>query len=52
LDALPAVAAAGLNPDNAADGKVINADGYTNLEKYINSLPNSGCALAPELVRR
>ncbi len=23
----------GLNPDNPADGKVINADGYTNLEK-------------------
>ncbi|HEY0610914.1 MAG TPA: hypothetical protein VGD35_14690, partial [Chitinophaga sp.] len=42
----------GLNPNNAADGKVINADGYTNLEKYINSLPNTGCPLMPELVRR
>lgn len=29
----------GLNPGDAADGKVINADGYTNLERYINSLP-------------
>jgi pectate lyase len=42
----------GLNPNNAADGKVINADGYTNLEKYINSLPDTGCPPAPQLARR
>lgn len=28
----------GLNPEDAADGKQTNADGYTNLEVYINSL--------------
>lgn len=28
----------GLNPDNAADGKVKNEEGYTNLEVYLNSL--------------
>ena len=28
----------GLNPKDAADGKQTNADGYTNLEVYINSL--------------
>lgn len=39
----------GLNPGNAADGKVTNADGYTNLERYVNSL---GCLCAPEFVSR
>jgi pectate lyase len=29
----------GVNPNDPADGKTINPDGYTNLEKYINSLP-------------
>lgn len=28
----------GLNPNNAADGKTLNTDGYTNLEHYINSI--------------
>lgn len=28
----------GLNPKNAADGKATNAEGYTNLELYLNSL--------------
>lgn len=28
----------GLNPNDAADGKEKNADGYTNLEVYLNSL--------------
>lgn len=28
----------GLNKNNAADGKVVNSDGYTNLEVYMNSL--------------
>ena len=28
----------GLNPEDAADGKQTNADGYTNLEVYMNSL--------------
>ena len=28
----------GLNPEDAADGKQTNADGYTNLEFYMNSL--------------
>ena len=28
----------GLNPDNAADGKTVGADGYTNLETYMNQL--------------
>ena len=28
----------GLNPKDAADGKQTNADGYTNLEVYMNSL--------------
>lgn len=28
----------GLNPEDAADGKQTNADGYTNLEIYMNSL--------------
>ncbi|TWI92161.1 pectate lyase family protein [Chitinophaga japonensis] len=34
--------ARGLDPNNAADGRLINADGYTNLEHYINSLPAAG----------
>jgi hypothetical protein len=25
----------GLNPDSAADGKVVNGDGYTNLDRYL-----------------
>lgn len=29
----------GLDPVNPADGKILNPDGYTNLEKYINGLP-------------
>ena len=28
----------GLNKNNAADGKTVNAEGYTNLEVYMNSL--------------
>ena len=28
----------GLNPNNACDGITIGADGYTNLEKYLNDL--------------
>ena len=28
----------GLDKNNAADGKTVGADGYTNLEKYMNSL--------------
>lgn len=28
----------GLNPNDASDGKAVTADGYTNLEHYINSL--------------
>ncbi len=28
----------GLNPNNASDGNTIGADGYTNLEKYLNDL--------------
>lgn len=28
----------GLNPNDAADGKLADADGYTNLELYMNSL--------------
>ena len=40
--------ARGLNPNNAADGKVINADGYTNLERYINSLPGNGRLRTPD----
>ncbi|HJT73084.1 MAG TPA: T9SS type A sorting domain-containing protein, partial [Chitinophaga sp.] len=30
-----------LNPTNAADGKTIRSDGYTNLEHYINSIVSS-----------
>ena len=28
----------GLNPNNATDGNTVNADGYTNLELYINNI--------------
>ncbi len=28
----------GLNPNSASDGKTVQADGYTNLEHYLNSL--------------
>jgi pectate lyase len=28
----------GLNPDDPKDGNAVGADGYTNLEKYLNSL--------------
>jgi pectate lyase len=28
----------GLNPNDPADGNAVQADGYTNLEKYLNSL--------------
>ena len=28
----------GLNKNNAADGKIVNSEGYTNLEVYMNSL--------------
>ncbi|MGN1375087.1 MAG: pectate lyase [Prevotella sp.] len=28
----------GLNPNDASDGKTVGDDGYTNLEKYLNSL--------------
>ena len=28
----------GLNPNDPADGNTVNEDGYTNLEKYLNSL--------------
>jgi pectate lyase len=28
----------GLNPDDPVDGNVVSSDGYTNLEKYLNSL--------------
>ncbi|SEW00738.1 Por secretion system C-terminal sorting domain-containing protein [Chitinophaga sp. YR573] len=31
----------GLNPANAADGKILNTDGYTNLEHYINGIMDS-----------
>ena len=30
--------AQGLDPDDAADGNIRNAEGYTNLEQYLNSL--------------
>ena len=34
----------GLNPNNAADATAdCNGDGYTNIEKYINGIPTSGC---------
>jgi hypothetical protein len=37
-DGMPNVweTARGLNPSDAADGRRINADGYSNLEKYLN----------------
>jgi hypothetical protein len=35
-------AAHGLNPSNAADGKADSGDGYTNLEKYLNSIVGGG----------
>jgi hypothetical protein len=38
----------GLNPANAADGKIINADGYSNLERYVNGLVGPGCEAACE----
>jgi pectin methylesterase-like acyl-CoA thioesterase len=28
----------GLNPSDAADGRAVNGNGYTNLERYLNSL--------------
>ena len=28
----------GLNPNDPADGNIVSSDGYTNLEKYLNSL--------------
>jgi pectate lyase len=28
----------GLNPNNINDGKIVGTDGYTNLEKYLNSI--------------
>ncbi len=28
----------GLNPHDPADGNVVSSDGYTNLERYLNSL--------------
>ncbi|HYG69004.1 MAG TPA: hypothetical protein VD838_15150, partial [Anaeromyxobacteraceae bacterium] len=28
----------GLNPNDAADGRVVGADGYTNLERYLNGM--------------
>lgn len=28
----------GLNPNDAADGALVQGDGYTNLEHYLNSL--------------
>ena len=28
----------GLNPNNATDGNTVQADGYTNLEHYLNKL--------------
>jgi hypothetical protein len=35
----------GLNPSSAADGSGdYNGDGYTNLEKYLNSLADDACA--------
>jgi hypothetical protein len=30
----------GLNPQGSADGGQAGADGYTNLEHYLNSLPS------------
>ncbi|WP_081417500.1 pectinesterase family protein [Paenibacillus sp. Soil522] len=34
--------ARGLNPIDAGDGKIVGADGYTNLEHYLNSISGSG----------
>lgn len=36
-----------LNPNNAADGNTIGGDGYTNLEKYLNSLVMPIAAITP-----
>lgn len=34
----------GLNPNDPADANGdLNGDGYTNIEKYINAIPTSGC---------
>ena len=39
-DGMPDVweTAHGLNPNNATDGNTVQADGYTNLEHYLNKL--------------
>ncbi|PZG20498.1 Ig-like domain-containing protein [Nonomuraea aridisoli] len=34
----------GLNPQDPADGKAVGADGYTNLERYLNSIGRTGAA--------
>ncbi|WP_426448057.1 pectinesterase family protein [Paenibacillus sp. S-38] len=34
----------GLNPADSADGNLVNAEGYTNLEVYLNSLTGNGSA--------
>lgn len=34
-------AAKGLNPNDKSDGKIVGDDGYTNLERYLNSLVES-----------
>jgi hypothetical protein len=38
----------GLNPNNAADAKTLNTDGYTNLEHYINTITDTP---APDFLR-
>ncbi|ULL17083.1 hypothetical protein DVH26_23145 [Paenibacillus sp. H1-7] len=32
----------GLNPNEAADGRLVNSEGYTNLEIYLNSITTNG----------
>ena len=33
----------GLNPEDASDGGKTSSTGYTNLEDYLNALPDAGC---------
>ncbi|MFG6192497.1 Ig-like domain-containing protein [Nonomuraea sp. JJY05] len=40
--------AQGLNPENAEDAKAVDGSGYTNLERYLNSIQRSG-ARNPEV---
>jgi hypothetical protein len=40
----------GLNPNNAADGAQVAANGYTNLENYLNGVSGGGGGSLPDLV--